>query len=37
MRFNNKTINLQRYPNTANRSLRAWSAADELILETALG
>ena len=37
MRFNHKTINLQRYPNTANRSLRAWSAADELILETALG
>ena len=37
MRFNGKTINLQRYPNTANRSLRPWSAADELLLETALG
>ncbi|MDA8886060.1 methyltransferase [Bacteroidia bacterium] len=32
MQYNNKTINLQRYPNTTNRSLRPWSAADELLL-----
>ena len=36
MQFNNKTINLQRYPKTANRSLRPWSAADELLLSKAL-
>jgi 23S rRNA (guanine1835-N2)-methyltransferase len=35
MQFNHKTINLQRYPNTTNRSLRPWSAADELLLNTA--
>ncbi len=32
MQFNGKTINLQRYPKTTNRSLRPWSAADELLL-----
>ncbi|MDA8929869.1 methyltransferase [Bacteroidia bacterium] len=32
MQFQNKTINLQRYPQTTNRSLRPWSAADELLL-----
>ncbi|PCJ65198.1 MAG: hypothetical protein COA58_10055 [Bacteroidetes bacterium] len=35
MQFNNKTYNLQRYPNTVNRSLRPWSAADELLLNNA--
>lgn len=36
MQFNTKTINLQRYPKTTNRSLRPWSAADELLLSEAL-
>ncbi len=36
MQFNTKTINLQRYPKTNNRSLRPWSAADELLLSKAL-
>lgn len=36
MQFNTKTINLQRYPKTTNRSLRPWSAADELLLSKAL-
>ena len=35
MQFNGKTINLQRYPKTTNRSLRPWSAADELLLAEA--
>lgn len=32
MQFQNRSINLQRYPKTTNRSLRPWSAADELLL-----
>ncbi|MGB0850670.1 MAG: class I SAM-dependent methyltransferase, partial [Bacteroidia bacterium] len=32
MNFNNKNWPLQRFPKTNNRSLRAWSAADELLL-----
>lgn len=32
MQFQNRTINLQRYPKSTNRSLRPWSAADELLL-----
>jgi 16S rRNA G1207 methylase RsmC len=36
MQFHNKTINLQRYPKTTNRSLRPWSAADELLLAQAM-
>ena len=35
MQFHNKTINLQRYPKSTNRSLRPWSAADELLLAQA--
>jgi len=35
MQFQNRTINLQRYPKTTNRSLRPWSAADELLLAEA--
>lgn len=35
MQFQNKTINLQRYPKSTNRSLRPWSAADELLLAQA--
>lgn len=34
MIFNNQTWILQRYPNTTNKSLQPWSAADELLLET---
>jgi len=29
----NKALNIQRYPSTSNRSLKAWSAADEHILK----
>ena len=36
MQFDHKTINLQRFPKTGNKSLRPWSAADELLLKTAL-
>jgi len=36
MQFNGKTINLQRYPKSSNRSLRPWSAADELLLAEAM-
>ena len=32
MQFNQRNWLLQRYPNTKNRSLRPWSAADELLL-----
>ena len=32
MQFNGRIVNLQRYPKSSNRSLRAWSAADELML-----
>ena len=32
MEFNQKKWELERYPKTKNRSLRAWSAIDELIL-----
>ena len=35
MQFQNRTINLQRYPKTTNRSLRPWSAADELLIAEA--
>ena len=35
MQFNSKNFNLQRYPKTTNRSLRPWSAADELLLAQA--
>jgi 23S rRNA (guanine1835-N2)-methyltransferase len=35
MQFNNKTWKLERYPKTTNNSLKAWNAADELILSTA--
>ena len=34
MQFNNKSWKLQRYPNTTNKSLQPWSAADELLLDT---
>ena len=36
MQFDHKTINLQRFPKTGNKSLRPWSAADELLLKTAI-
>jgi len=32
MQFNQRNWLLQRYPNTKNRSLRPWNAADELLL-----
>ena len=32
MEFNQKKWNLERYPKTKNKSLRAWSAVDEFIL-----
>jgi hypothetical protein len=32
MQFNQKKWDLERYPKTKNKSLRAWSAIDELIL-----
>ena len=35
MQFNNKSWNLSRYPSTNNNSLKAWSAADELLLNEA--
>ena len=31
--YKHKTFHIQRYPETGNRSLRAWSAADEYLLD----
>ncbi len=31
--YQHKTFTIQRYPKTGNRSLRAWSAADEFLLD----